>query len=108
MGGSPRDLPAQVVQILKTGFHNDSEGTLTIAVATVTDYAGAVRAAGTDPWALERESKTLEKRYREAAIAFARMAAPRVIVSAAEPGGDAHRQLFLSDLEGLHVTRNPP
>jgi hypothetical protein len=67
-------------------MHNGGEGAVTIAVATVTDYAGAVRAAGTDPWALERESKTLEKRYREAGIAFARIAAPRVIVSAAEPG----------------------
>jgi hypothetical protein len=67
-------------------MHNDGEGALTIAVATVTDYAGAVRAAGTDPWALERESKTLEKRYREAGISFARIAAPRVLVSAAEPG----------------------
>jgi hypothetical protein len=67
-------------------MHNDGERVLTIADATVTDYAGAVRAAGTDPWALERESKTLEKRYREAGIAFARIAAPRVIVSAAEPG----------------------
>jgi hypothetical protein len=26
------------------------------------DCAGAVRPAGTDPWALERESETLEKR----------------------------------------------
>jgi hypothetical protein len=67
-------------------MHNGGEQVLTIAAATVTDYAGAVRSAGTDPWALERESKTLEKRYREAGIAFARIAAPRVIVSAAEPG----------------------
>jgi hypothetical protein len=49
------------------------------------DYAGAPHAAGTDPWALERESKTLERRYRDAGVAFARVAAPRVIVAAAEP-----------------------
>jgi hypothetical protein len=67
-------------------MHNGGEQVLTIATATLTDYAGAVRPAGTDPWALERESKTLEKRYRDAGIAFARIAAPRVIAGAAEPG----------------------
>jgi hypothetical protein len=67
-------------------MHNEGDQVLTIASAALTDYAGAVRPAGTDPWALERESKTLEKRYRDAGIAFARVAAPRVIVGAAEPG----------------------
>jgi hypothetical protein len=67
-------------------MHNEGEQALNIATATLTDYAGAVRPAGTDPWALEKESKTLEKRYRDAGIAFARIAAPRVIVSTAEPG----------------------
>ena len=67
-------------------MHNGGAQVLTIDGATVTDYAGAPRSAGTDPWALERESKTLEKRYRETGIAFARIAAPRVIASAAEPG----------------------
>jgi hypothetical protein len=67
-------------------MHNEGDQVLTIATATLTDYAGVVRPAGTDPWALERESKTLEKRYRDAGVAFARIAAPRVIVGAAEPG----------------------
>lgn len=67
-------------------MHNGGDQPLTIVSATLTDYAGAVRPAGTDPWVLERESKTLEKRYRDDGIAFARVAAPRVIVGAAEPG----------------------
>lgn len=67
-------------------MHNESDQALNISAATLMDYAGAVRPAGTDPWALERESKTLEKRYRDAGIDFARMAAPRVIATAAEPG----------------------
>jgi hypothetical protein len=67
-------------------MHNKSDEALDIASATLTDYAGAVRPAGSDPWALERESKTLEKRYRDAGIDFARVAAPRVIAAAAEPG----------------------
>jgi hypothetical protein len=43
-------------------MRNDGEQALNIVNATLTDYAGAVRPAGTDPWALEKESKTLEKR----------------------------------------------
>jgi hypothetical protein len=66
-------------------MHNDGDQALNITSATLMDYESAVRPAGSDPWALERESKTLEKRYRDAGIAFSRMAAPRVIASAAEP-----------------------
>jgi hypothetical protein len=67
-------------------LHNQGEQALQVSAVVLTDYAGASRAPGDDPWALERESKTLERRYREAGIAFARVAAPRAIVTAAEPG----------------------
>jgi hypothetical protein len=67
-------------------MRNEGDQALNIVAATLTDYAGAIQPAGSDPWALERESKTLEKRYQDAGISFARMAAPRVIVGAAEPG----------------------
>jgi hypothetical protein len=66
-------------------MRNDGDQTLNIASASLVDNAGAARPAGSDPWVLERESKTLEKRYQDAGIAFSRMAAPRVIASAAEP-----------------------
>lgn len=66
-------------------MHNEGDRALNVVSATLTDYAGAARPAGGDPWALERESKSLEKRYEDAGIAFARVAAPRVIASAAEP-----------------------
>jgi hypothetical protein len=66
-------------------MRNEGDQALNIANATLIDYAGAVRSAGSDPWALERESKTLEKRYRDAGIGFSRMVAPRIIASAAEP-----------------------
>jgi len=66
-------------------MHNEGGQALNIASATLVDNTGAARPAGSDPWVLERESKTLEKRYRDAGIAFSRMAAPRVIASAAEP-----------------------
>jgi hypothetical protein len=58
---------------------------LEIASATLVDFAGTSRSAGDDPWTLERESKTLEKKCRDAGIAFARVAAPRVLVTTAEP-----------------------
>jgi hypothetical protein len=67
-------------------MHNGGDQPLEITSATLTDYADAPHLAGDDPWALEKESKTLAKRYQDAGIAFARMAAPRVIVSTAEPG----------------------
>jgi hypothetical protein len=66
-------------------MRNDGDRALNIVSATLVDYAGAVKAAGSDPWALERESKNLERRYRDAGIAFSRMVAPRVIAGAAEP-----------------------
>ncbi len=66
-------------------MHNGGDQVLNLTSATLMDYAGAVRPAGMDPWALERESKNLETRYRDAGIDFARMAAPRVIATAAEP-----------------------
>ena len=66
-------------------IRNGGDQALNITSATLIDYAGAARSAGSDPWALERESKTLEKRYRDAGIEFSRMVAPRVIAGAAEP-----------------------
>ena len=70
-------------------LHNGGDQSLDLTSAALTDYAGAPHLAGDNPWSLEKESKTLEKRYQDAGIAFARMAAPRVIVSAAEPGAVA-------------------
>jgi hypothetical protein len=67
-------------------FHNQGDQPLQIAAAMLADYAGTPRSAGDDPWTLERESKTLERRYKDAGMAFARIAAPRVLVAAAEPG----------------------
>jgi hypothetical protein len=66
-------------------LHNPGDQPLEVSSATLVDFAGSPRSAGNDPWALERESKTLERKYRDAGIAFARIAAPRVLVTTAEP-----------------------
>jgi len=65
---------------------NHGDQALNVTSVTLTDYEGVARPAGNDPWALEKESKTLERRYRDAGVAFARMAAPRVVATTAEPG----------------------
>jgi hypothetical protein len=66
-------------------LHNTGDQPLQVASVALVDFAGASRPAGDDPWALERESKTLERKYRDAGMAFARTAAPRVLVTSAEP-----------------------
>jgi hypothetical protein len=64
--------------------HNQGDRALKVTSVTLADYEGVPRPAGSDPWALEKESKTLG--YRDAGVAFARIAAPRVIATTAEPG----------------------
>jgi hypothetical protein len=66
-------------------LHNTGDQPLQVASVTLMDFAGTSRSAGDDPWALERESKTLERKYRDSGVAFARVAAPRVLVATAEP-----------------------
>jgi hypothetical protein len=66
--------------------HNDGDQPSNVTSVMLTDYEGVPMPAGSDPWALEKESKTMERRYRDAGVAFARMAAPRVLAATAEPG----------------------
>jgi len=66
-------------------IRNNGGEPLQVTSATLVDYAGAARLAGDDPWVLERDSKSLERRYKDAGMAFVRIAAPRVLVAAAEP-----------------------
>ena len=65
---------------------NQGPQPLTIASATLADPVGASHAPGADPWALEKESKTLERKYRDAGIAFVRYTAPGVILAGAGVG----------------------
>jgi len=66
-------------------LHNTGHQPIQVASVTLVDFAGTSRSAGDDPWALERESKTLERKYRDSGVAFARIAAPRILVTSAEP-----------------------
>ncbi|HEX6508004.1 MAG TPA: hypothetical protein VF221_10255 [Chloroflexota bacterium] len=70
-------------------LHNSEDQPLQVASMEVVDFAGARRQAGDDPWKLERESKSLARRYRDAGVTVVRVAGPRVLVTAAESSGAA-------------------
>jgi len=50
-------------------LHNTGDQPLQVASGTLVDFAGTSRSAGDDPWAVERESKTLERKYRDSGMA---------------------------------------
>jgi hypothetical protein len=70
-------------------IHNQSGKPLTVIAATLSDFSGTPRSPGTDPWALEKESQTLEERYRSDGVAFARSSAPRALLLGATAAGAA-------------------
>lgn len=61
-------------------LHNSGERPISIDSAMLTDSAGMLIATGNEPWALEKESKRLEKQYRDRGEAFMRAAAPGVLI----------------------------
>jgi hypothetical protein len=61
-------------------LENRGDQSLSIDSAALADSAGTQYAAGTDPWALEKQSKTLEKQYKDHGEAFLRTAGPGVLV----------------------------
>jgi hypothetical protein len=61
-------------------LENRGDRSLSIDSATLADSAGTQYAAGTDPWVLEKQSKTLEKQYKDHGEAFLRAAGPGVLV----------------------------
>lgn len=61
-------------------LENRGGQSLSIDSAALADSAGTQYASGTDPWALEKQSKTLEKQYKDHGEAFLRTAGPGVLV----------------------------
>jgi hypothetical protein len=70
-------------------FRNSGDQPLQVGSVVLVDATGVPRYTGDDPWKLERESKTLERRYRDAGMTVVRIAAPRVLLTAAEPSAVA-------------------
>ena len=75
-------------------LHNPGNQPLTITTAGLTDFAGLARTAGGEPWALENESKTLERKYKDAGMAFVRYTAPGVIILGAGASAVASAGIF--------------
>jgi hypothetical protein len=61
-------------------LENRGERPVTVDSATLADPAETIYAAGNDPWALEKQSKKLEKQYRSRGEAFMRAAGPGVLI----------------------------
>jgi hypothetical protein len=61
-------------------LRNPGSQVLTVSAVGLADYAGTVQTAGDNPWKLEKQSKTLEEKYRAAGIAFARYTVPGVLI----------------------------
>jgi hypothetical protein len=61
-------------------LENTGEQPVTINFAALSDSAGVSYASGSDPWALEKQSKKLEKQYRNGGEAFIRAAGPGVLI----------------------------
>lgn len=66
-------------------LRNEGDQPVEVDSFVLADYADVSHPPGDDPWTLERQSKDLERKYRDAGMAFARIAAPRVLAATAEP-----------------------
>lgn len=61
-------------------LRNPGNQHLIVVSADLTGYAHMVSSAHVEPWALEKESKTLEQQYKDDRIAFVRYTAPGVLI----------------------------
>ena len=61
-------------------LRNPGTEPLVVSNPLLLDQAGTGRVAGSNPWALEKESKTLERKYKEAGIAFVRYTVPGILI----------------------------
>jgi hypothetical protein len=61
-------------------LENHSERSLTVYSAMLTGSDGTSYSAGSDPWALEKQSKKLEQQYKDHGEAFLRAAGPGALI----------------------------
>jgi hypothetical protein len=61
-------------------LHNPGAQPIAVTAVGLTDFGRTLQAAEDDPWALEKESKTLERKYKDNGIAFVRYTAPGVLI----------------------------
>jgi len=75
-------------------IQNTGSDPITIGAAGLTDSAETIWAAGLAPWALEKESRRLEDRYRAAGIAFVRYTTPGLAIVGTGAAAVASAGLF--------------
>jgi hypothetical protein len=61
-------------------LRNPGPEPLLVSDPALVDPAGTNRTPGSKPWVLERESKTLERHYKDTGIAFVRYTVPGVLI----------------------------
>jgi hypothetical protein len=61
-------------------LENHGERPVTIDSTSLADAAGTPYGAGSDPWALEKQSRKLEQQYKDHGEAFLRAAGPGVLI----------------------------
>lgn len=62
-------------------LRNPGSEPLTVSSVSLVDDSGTSRPPGSNPWALEKQSKTLEQKYKETGLAFVRYTVPGVLIS---------------------------
>jgi hypothetical protein len=75
-------------------LHNPGAEPLTLTSSALADYAGLARPACDKPWILERESQTLEKKYKDMGMAFVRHAGATVTIVGVGAAGIASAGVF--------------
>jgi hypothetical protein len=77
-------------------LRNTGDQSLMVTSAVLQDHAGKVLATGNRPWALEKESKTQERLYKEAGVAFARYVVPGTLIAGAGVAAAASTMSFMA------------
>jgi hypothetical protein len=75
-------------------MRNQGKEPLRVSAVVLLDAAGALRIPGDDPWALEKQSQTLEQRYLREGVAFARSEIPDALVYGSGAVGSAAGTMF--------------
>lgn len=81
-------------------LHNPGSQPLVVAPAGLVDFAGTLRPARIEPWALEKESKTLERQYKDIGIAFVRYTTPGVLIVGAGVAAISSAGIFSAAASG--------
>ena len=75
-------------------LNNPGSRPLTVSGVALVDFVGTDVPPGSNPWALEKRSKTLEQQYKDAGLTFVRTTAPGALIVGAGVAGVASAGVF--------------